>query len=384
MRSGALGLVVGREVRESLRRKAIWISCSIAMIATAALVIVPGLVGSDETRTVAVVGQPDAVLRRALRTGGAEAGLDVRVRAVSRASVAREAVRSESVDAAVLTGRPATVVVRHRDDAVTDVVRQALVAETAATRLRNEGLARSRVAAALASPPVRLAVVAADRDARLAVATVASLGVYLLLFMITASVANAVAIEKANHVSEVLLATVKPAPLLYGKVIGVGLVGLLPFVAGAIPVLIRAAFGASLPPDTLTVLVSSGAWFVLGAVMYLLAAAALGALVDRPEEVGAALGGLGAVLVGSYLIGQSAADSTLGHVLALFPMSAPMVEPARLALGVSSPAEVASSLALGAVGVLVMVRLAVAVYRRGIVHTGGRMRIREVLRPGVS
>ena len=45
---------------------------------------------------------------------------------------------------------------------------------------------------------------------------------YLLIFMVTMSVANAVAIEKANHVSEVLLATVRPPALLLGKVIGVG------------------------------------------------------------------------------------------------------------------------------------------------------------------
>ena len=54
---------------------------------------------------------------------------------------------------------------------------------------------------------------------------------YLLIFMVTMAVANAVAIEKANHVSEVLLATVHPPALLLGKVIGVGIVALIPFAA---------------------------------------------------------------------------------------------------------------------------------------------------------
>ena len=44
--------------------------------------------------------------------------------------------------------------------------------------------------------------------------------------MLMILVANGVAIEKANRISEVLLAIVRPGPLLFGKVIGVGLVGI--------------------------------------------------------------------------------------------------------------------------------------------------------------
>ena len=253
--------------------------------------------------------------------------------------------------------------------------------EHATARLQADGVDRSGIAAALRPPRVHLQEVESHRDARFGVAAVASLGVYLLIFMVTMAVANAVAIEKANHVSEVLLATVQPPALLLGKVIGVGIVALIPFAAGAVPVVIRIASGASVPPDTGTVLVSSAAFFVVGAALYLLAAAALGALVDRPEEVGSALSGLGVLLIGSYLVGQSAADSVLGRVLAFVPFSAPMVEPARLALGVSSPLEVALSLTLALVGVAVVLRGALVVYRRAIVRTGARVRLRDVLRP---
>jgi ABC-2 type transport system permease protein len=55
--------------------------------------------------------------------------------------------------------------------------------------------------------------------------------------------------------------------------------------------------------------------------------------------------------------------------------------PSRLALGVASPAEVVASLLIGLVAVVVVVRVGAVVYRRGIVRTGRRLRLREVLRP---
>ena len=52
----AVRLVIGREVREALRRKAVWVAAALALLATGALVIVPSLVSSDDARTVVVVG----------------------------------------------------------------------------------------------------------------------------------------------------------------------------------------------------------------------------------------------------------------------------------------------------------------------------------------
>ena len=56
--------------------------------------------------------------------------------------------------------------------------------------------------------------------------------------------------------------------LLLGKVIGVGIVSLVPFVAGAVPVVARIVSGASVPPDTGTVLAASAVFFVVGGALY--------------------------------------------------------------------------------------------------------------------
>jgi ABC-2 type transport system permease protein len=87
------------------------------------------------------------------------------------------------------------------------------------------------------------------------------------------------------------------------------------------------------------------------------------------------------LLVGTYIVAQSAADTPLGTFMAYFPLTSPLVMPSRLALGVASPSEVVASLVIGVLSVILVVRVGAVVYRRGIVRTGRRLRLREVLRP---
>jgi ABC-2 type transport system permease protein len=264
------------------------------------------------------------------------------------------------------------------------LVSQALAVDHATSTLAAAGLDPAEVASALAPPRVELDELQAGRGGQIAAAAIVSLGVYLLIFMLTAAVANAVAIEKANRVSEVLLAVMPSRALFFGKVIGIGLIGVVPFICGALPIVVKLVAGGSLPPGTAAVIAGGAAWFVLGAALYLLVAGALGALVERQEEVGSAMSILSILLVSSYVVGQSAADSPLGAALAYVPFSAPMVEPARLALGASSPAEVVISLATSLVAVIVAARFASTIYRKAIVRTGRRLHVRDVLRASPS
>jgi ABC-2 type transport system permease protein len=371
--------VVSREVREALRRKAVWIAALLAVLGTSALMVVPELVSSSGERTVAVVGHPSTTWTEALRTAANAAHLQVRQSSAESAADARAAVDNGHADVAVVMADVPVIITDDVQSTTVSVVRRALTSERSASQLQAAGLTSGEIADALMPAPTRLELIETDRGGRIAVATVASLGVYLLIFMITAAVANGVAIEKANRVSEVLLAIVPPRALLFGKVIGVGLVGLIPFVAGAVPVVVKLAAGGSLPPGTGSVIAASAAWFVVGAALYLVVAGALGALVERQEEVGSAMASLSIALVASYVIGQSAADSPIGAALAYVPFSAPMVEPARLALGVSSAPEVLVSLLVSCAAVVIAARLASTVYRQAIVRTGRRLHVRDLL-----
>jgi len=171
---------------------------------------------------------------------------------------------------------------------------------------------------------------------------------------------------------------VPPRALLFGKVIGVGCVGLITLLAGVTPVIIRLATGGDLPAGLGRTLIASSAWFVGGLALYLIMAGSLGALVARQEEAGAVVLPLTMFLVVGYLITVSAADSTLGAVLAYVPLLSPMIEPYRVAIGAGSPAEYATSLALLIAAVVVAGRVGAAMFRRAIVQTGRRIRWRDL------
>jgi ABC-2 type transport system permease protein len=377
---------VAREVREALRRKAPWITSAIVLLGSIALMVVPSLIGGGrDTSTVAVAGRPAPAFEQAAVGVGELVGVHVQFVEVADAEAARQAVVDDHADVGVVTGTgdggAPQISAKSDDDKTVAIVRQALAVESTTAALRAVGLDDAQIAGALDAPQPHIEQLGEDRGGRIAAATAVSLTVYLLLFMVTAQVANGVAIEKANRVSEVLLAITAPRSLFAGKVVGVGLIGLLPLACGALPVVVRLVAVGGLPPDTGVAVASGAAWFVLGAGFYLSAAGALGALVERQEEVGSAMAGLSIALVGSYVIGQSAADSTLGRVLAILPFSSPMVEPARLALGVSSFPEVVVSLGVAVVSLVLMVRLATAIYERAVVRTGRRLHLRDVLRP---
>jgi ABC-2 type transport system permease protein len=193
-------------------------------------------------------------------------------------------------------------------------------------------------------------------------------------------VASSVATEKANRVAEVLLAVVPARSLLYGKVLGVGVVGFATVAIAAVPLLAKTLAGGNVPESFGTTLMSSGAWLAGGIVIYLLLAAMLGALADRTEDVGGAVAPLTVGLIAIYLASLGTTETTVGVVLSIVPLSSPIAMPARLAIGAAEPWEIVASLVALAAAVVLIARLAVTVYSRAIVRTGRRLKLLEVLR----
>src|SRR3546814_12460361 len=82
--------------------------------------------------------------------------------------------------------------------------------------------------------------------------------------MLMIQVANCTAFEKSNRISEVLLAIVRPGALLFGKALGVSIVGILTLAAAIVPVLVKLLRGADLHAGPGGALAGGAARFVLG------------------------------------------------------------------------------------------------------------------------
>lgn len=380
----ATRLVAVRELREAFRRRSLWIVFAVLFLGSTAAMVVPDLLDSGTaTYDVAIGsgGRIPADFTSQLDAVGHALDARVHVRELSDDAQARRLVDDGTVDVAVLGGTPPTIVVRKGDDdTLVALVRQALTTSSLTAELRDAGLDDAAVRRILDAPAARLQLVAADDSDRKTSAAVLSLVLYLVLLLLMIQVASGVAIEKANRISEVLLAVVKPTALFFGKVVGVGLVGLAGLAAAGLPVVVKAVVGGELPAGLGPAIAGGLPWMLLGLVLYLTTAGALGALVERQEEAGSVLTPLSLLLIGTYVLAQSSSDGPFGTFLAVFPFTAPIVMPSRLALGAASPAEIVASLVVGVATVLFVLRLGAAIYRRGIVHTGRRLRLNEVLR----
>ena len=187
--------------------------------------------------------------------------------------------------------------------------------------------------------------------------------------------------EKNNRVVEIILSTVRPRHLLAGKVIGIGLLGLsqLALVAGlAAALLIAGFFDAPAELGGSVALVIP--WFALGFALYAVAYAAAGALASRQQNADTAGQPVTYTLLAVYFAGYVALasnmDGLLANVLTVFPLTAPLVLPARSALVGVPLWEHVVAVVLVLATIYALVRFAGRIYGQGLLRSGPRLGVR--------
>ena len=220
---------------------------------------------------------------------------------------------------------------------------------------------------------------------------VAILSISLLLFALIGTgslIAMGVVEEKTSRVVEILLATIRPSELLAGKILGIGIVGL-----GQV-VILGGAAGASFAATGLLegfqidlggTMVLVLLWFLLGFAVFSLLFGGFAALISRQEEIGAVTTPLMFLMfIPFYLamfMGMSdSADSTVMRVLSQVPFFAPFMMPVRHVYGAVEAWEMALAIGIAVATIPLLVWIAGRVYRRGVLHTGGRMKLSQALR----
>ena len=167
----------------------------------------------------------------------------------------------------------------------------------------------------------------------------------LLLFtslMINANLlSESVSSEKENRTIEILMLSITPRQMLAGKIIGLGIAGLLQTIAwmGTVFVLVNTGGQTLKLPPGFTIPASILAWalvfFLLGFAMYASLLASVGALASKLKEASQASFLVLAPLLAGYLVGLLAplAQATRGALpvaLSMFPLTAPVVMIMRL------------------------------------------------------
>jgi len=147
--------------------------------------------------------------------------------------------------------------------------------------------------------------------------------------------------EKENRTIEILMVSVSPQQMLAGKIIGLGMTGLLQFIAWIGAIFTLMSLGGqtlNLPPE-FTFPVSLLAWglvfFLLGYAVYATLMAGVGAVAPKLKEANQATFVVLSPLFLSYLVGIVAPSAGVAHAalptaLSLFPLTAPVAMMMRL------------------------------------------------------
>jgi ABC-2 type transport system permease protein len=207
---------------------------------------------------------------------------------------------------------------------------------------------------------------------------------YMSILIFGQFVAMGIVEEKQNRVVEVVLSRIKPAQLLVGKVLGIGALGLLQVLAIGAAAVVALTF-VDLPDVSLAglgaeIIASVVFWYLLGFTLYSFLYAALGATVSRQEDLqGAVILPVFLILPGFFLaqVAVEFPDGTLATVGSLVPFWTPMVMPVRMASGGVPWVQVALSVALVALTIVVLVRVGARVYSGAVLRTGARVKLRD-------
>jgi len=385
-------LVARRELNTRLRTRSFVVSTVVSLVVLIGFVLTQStLFDEEQTTRVGLNGQSIAVAGP-LKDAAAQLDHAVTTNEVTDLAAGKEMVADGELDALV-SGAPAELNVLARGDLDPDLrsvlnglVQQQVLAGLLASV---EDLDATAVLATVADAGVRVRSLEPEdpqHDERLALALIVVALLYLSLLLYGSMVAQGVVEEKSSRVVELLLATVRPWQLLSGKVLGLGLVGLIQlFAIGGVGLLLAILTGVVTISGAATGALAWGLlWYLLGYLLYATVFAAVGSLVSRQEDVQSVLMPITMVLVVAFLLGfavlSRGPSGPTATVLSLLPPLSPILMPGRIALGAVPPWQVGLAIVLTLATVALLARLGGVVYRNSVLHMGPRLRLRDVLR----
>ncbi len=273
---------------------------------------------------------------------------------------------------------------------LSDAVGRVLVAR----RLANAGLDPQRIQSLTRQPQVVTAPLTEggmggqDFFSVFAVAMTFVMLLYMTVLLYGQMIGRSVVIEKTSKTVEIMLSSVHPSELMFGKILGKGLAGLLQYglwigLGLLMAYLIGPAVGFT-PPSGLNA-ANMGflvIFFVLAFFLYSSAYALLGSGAEDEQHLGQLAWPLimllviPLVMISSFIFNP---DSSLAVGLSIFPFTAPIVMLLRIVIGSPGTGQIILSITLIIATTVVVALVASRVFAVGILMTGRRFKIKEIL-----
>lgn len=220
--------------------------------------------------------------------------------------------------------------------------------------------------------------------------------VLVILFFITLMgtgnmIASEVTTEKSSRIMEILITSVSPLSQMFGKVIGMFLLGLAQIAAFGVVVVVNlmlphnidalSSLNLDLGAIDPMLLVFGLIFYVFGYFLYAMIYAAVGSIVSRTEDLGQAIMPITMLSLAAFYIAifsLGAPNSTLMKVASYIPFISPTSMIVRIGLGEPPLWEILASLAILIVSIFLLGWLSAKIYRTGVLMYGKRPSWKEL------
>ena len=400
-------LIMRHELRVTAANKGFLITTLVGPILIIGFAVLPSVgmemameSGPPDDVAVALFAS-DGALRDVLSDRFAQT--DVELRFPASAEAAREAVAEGTVAAAVILSpepegiyRSFTYVAPEGSDLrLSQVVERSVSDGVVSHRLTMAGMDESEIER-LTEPPAMRRVAAkdgADAGDQFQDAFMVAFAFVFLLYMTVIFygqlIARSALGERTSKTVEIMLSSVNPLELMFGKVFGKGIAGIIQYglwigIALLLGTVAGPQLGLDVPRALSTGNLAALLLFFVGAfLLYSSAYAAIGAGAADEQHVGQlGIPLLAMLIVPMVLIAPivMAPDSGLSVVLSIFPFTAPIVMLVRVLIGSPPLLHLFLSFALLAATIAGTIWLAARIFRVAILASGTRPTLRQLLK----
>ncbi|MCM3900834.1 MAG: ABC transporter permease, partial [Pyrinomonadaceae bacterium] len=212
--------------------------------------------------------------------------------------------------------------------------------------------------------------------------------IYLTILMYGQVILGAVIEEKETRIAEILFSSVKPFPLMMGKLIGISLLALTQLAVWGLAFAGFVTFAAQglsveIPDIAPVVFVCFALFFLMGYFIYATIYAFVGSMVTTAQEGGVLAMPIILLLVIAFYMAFPvirSPDSSFAFWASMFPFFSPITMLVRIVTKTPPLWQIGLSLLIGFGTVILLTWLAARIYRIGMLMYGKRATIPEVWR----
>ena len=217
-----------------------------------------------------------------------------------------------------------------------------------------------------------------------------SMVLFFAIYYSAFQVSSSITTEKTSKIIETLATSTSPKSIVIGKTLGIGIIGLAQLIVIVATAVISAKM--FLDPELLNSLLDvsnitislgiiTAVYFLLGYLAFAFLYALTGSTVSKPEDVQSANGPVAILaMVGFYLSYFSMMNPTnnVNYVAAILPISSPFCMPFRVMMGLADGKEIALSIGILVITIIIVANVAIKIYSNAILNYGSKLSFKDL------